>query len=346
MTDLPTITRVPVSSIDDEAMTPALEVVKEPRGASVAMDSAALGVTAALLLVGAVLGSSFWVEWFSSIDRLICTLFVGMGLFFAALRSSWQNNRTPRLTASAILWGGSAALLAVALLMGRPKLIGVAMGLAAAGWFCYQIRGESIVNALAMGMAFMIPSFVDACKDRGLFDASDSVSVLITSGLADAVQLSHIQEGNTIRFGHGVADRFACEGNWDSIVTFIGICVFCIYAYRRSFIAGALTLSLAFVVWMALRATACVAIAYLAQSNGYWTEWTPAIQVTLFFIGAALIFSLDQFISVLLAPIPLEHINADFPLFAVLWNWFVGLPKLSTQVPDRIFEVNQAEAAE
>jgi hypothetical protein len=68
-------------------------------------------------------------------------------------------------------------------------------------------------------------------------------------------------------------------------------------------------------------------------------NWTFGIEIGLFLIGALLIISLDQLFSSLLAPIPVEFINPDFPLVAIFWNAMVGLPSLNPEVPSRAMEI-------
>ncbi|MCU0717654.1 MAG: hypothetical protein MUD03_16155 [Pirellula sp.] len=300
-------------------------------------------VTFTLMFLSFVIGLGFWRDWFSSVDRLVCTVFVFLGLAIALYRCFWGSDQPARRVGPIAFWSFAAVILVFSTVSGRPKLAGIAMGMAAIGWFCHQIRGESHSNAIALGLAFMIPSLVDACKDRGAFDATESVAVDVTSGLADALLQSHLRVGNTIQFGHGVADKFSCEGNWDSIVTFMGISMFCIYAYRRNLINGLITFSLSFIVWMGLRGAAWVTLSTMATFQEEWVAWTVGLEIFLFIIGAIFIVSLDQFFAMLLQPIPAEFINPDFPLVATCWNWIVGLPKLTTAVPVRDFQADEIE---
>lgn len=301
-------------------------------------------VASLLLILGSVaVGWSFWTEWFAGTDRLLCSIFAALGFFIALSQCYWGKDHPPRLVASSVLWATSTAILSLAVVTGRSKLAGISLGFAVAAWLCYRIRGESIMNAVSLGMVFMIPAFVDACKDRNMFQASVNVAVQIASGLADSVGQSHLLENGGIQFGHGFFDQFACEGRWDSIITYIGISCFCIYAFRRNLVAGVITLSSAFIVWMAVRGTACIAIAKIAAVNGVWPEWTFSTECLLFAIGAIVLLSLDNFFGALLKPIPVEHVNPDFPLFALVWNWMANLPGLTVEVPERLQDTNLLE---
>ena len=62
-----------------------------------------------------------------------------------------------------------------------------------------------------------------------------------------------------------------------------------------------------------------------------------------FLLGAILVFSVDQFFSALLEPIPFEFINTDFPLFTFVWNWLCGLPALVVIVPLREGDFGEME---
>lgn len=305
-------------------------------------------ITAILIALCLVLGLSFWRDWLSSIDRVVCTGCVMLGLLVALARSRWKSSETPGRWAVPILfWSIAGLVILFALATMRLKLCGIALGFAVAGWCSCRIRGESVAHALTLGMAFMIPSLVDACKDRGAFEWAESIAIQITSGLADALSQSNLRVDNTIMFGHGIADRFSCEGNWDSIVTFMGISFFCIYVFRRRLLNSVITLALAFVVWMAVRGAAWVTLSLIAsQPGGEWIEWSVGLEILLFVIGAILIFSVDQFFGALLEPIPDEFINPDFPLAALCWNWIVGLPNLSASVPVRDVQADIVEEVE
>lgn len=329
------------ASVKTTSDTPATSL-QSPARAGVP-NMIAHAVTGTLMFLSLVIGLGFWRDWFSSVDRLVCTVFVFLGLAIALYRCFWGSDQPPRRVGPIAFWSLAAVILLFSTVSGRPKLAGIAMGMAAIGWFCHQIRGESHSNAIALGLAFMVPSLVDACKARGAFDATESIAVDVTSGLADALLQSHLRVGNTIQFGHGVADKFSCEGNWDSIVTFMGISMFCIYAYRRNLVSGLITFSLAFVVWIALRGAAWVTLSTMATYQEEWVAWSVGLEVFLFVIGAIFIVSLDQFFAMLLQPIPPEFINPDFPLVTSCWNWIVGLPKLTTAVPVREFQADEIE---
>jgi hypothetical protein len=47
-----------------------------------------------------------------------------------------------------------------------------------------------------------------------------------------------------------------------------------------------------------------------------------------------------------LEPIPFELVNLDFPLVALAWNWFCGLPKLTQSVPQRESDFGPIEVEE
>jgi len=293
-------------------------------------------VAGALLIAAFFVGIDFWKEWFSSTDRIICSVCVGLGLMVALFRSNWQGELSRvRVAFAMILFVAAAATLATSFSLGRLKLSGIACGLILAAWCSLRVRGESLQHALSLGLVFAIPTAIDACAARGAFDWLESVSISVTSGLADAAEQSHVREGDRLLFGLGVADQFSCLGEWDSVVSFFGIAVFCVLSFRRNLLAGAITLVMSAVVWIAVRGSAWVAIAWLGNVNQVWYDWSPGLVILLFAIGAILLISIDQFFSTLLEPIPFEFINTDFPLFAFLWNWICGLPKLTVSVPQR-----------
>ena len=303
-------------------------------------------ILSATLLIGAVMvGLDFWREWFSSVDRVICSVCVFFGLIVSFFRSTWEGEQfsRPRFAFAALLWFLAVVAIWMSFSLGRPKLSGIACGLVLAAWCSMRITGENIQQSLLLGLVFTIPSAIDAFAARGVFGWLESVAITVTSGLADAAELSHVQEDGSLIFGLGVADRFSCVGKWDSVVSFFGIAVFCVLAFRRNLLAGLIAIAMSAIVWIAVRASAWVGLAWLGNQNGIWHEWSFGLEVGLFLLGATLVVSLDQFFSALLEPIPFEFINTDFPLFAFIWNWFCGLPKLMVTVPQRESDFGEIE---
>ena len=304
-------------------------------------------ITAGIVVVSLLLGFSFWADWFTSIDRIVCTICVAIGLIISISKSWWNSEQPTRVVAPAILWTFSLIFVGLAFTTGRPKFYAIAVGLAVAGWFAAQMKGESVGNAIAIGLALMVPALVKAFEERSAFAEIESIAVSVTSGLADVFSQYHYREGNTLYFGYGIADQFSCVGKWDSIVTFLGISLLCVFAFRRSLVSGLATCSLAFFVWIAVRAAAWVIMSLIVSSTQQVTEsapitvmnWTLSLEIGLFLFGGLVIVSLDQLFSSLLAPIPIEFINPDFPLVAIFWNAVVGLPSLNPEVPSRAMEI-------
>ena len=293
-------------------------------------------VSCILLMAAVIVGIDFWRDWFSSVDRVICSICVVGGLIVAFVRSDWVGERSPRRFMLVIaLLSAAAIVIFLSYYLGRPKMSGIACGLILAGWCSFRILGETVHHSLSLGLVFAIPSAIDAIAARGAFVWLETVAITLTSGLADAAEQSHVLEGNKLIFGLGVADQFTCLGKWDSVVSFFGIAVFCVLAFRRSFVSSALTIMFSGIVWIAVRGAAWVTLAWLGNRSGVWYEWTSGLEIGLFLIGLVLVASIDQFLSALFEPIPFQFINADFPLFAYIWNWICGLPKLTLSIPIR-----------
>ena len=291
-----------------------------------------------ILLGGAALvaGLGFWQEWFSSIDRVICTVCVSIGLVVAFCRSNWRGELSnARLFFGIALFCVAAAIVGASYGLGRPRLTGIACGFILAAWCSLRVLGESVQHSLSLGMVFAIPSFVDAFADRGGFLWLESVSISVTGGLADAIDVSSVREGQKLLFATGVADRFSCVGAWDSVLSFFSIAICCVLCFRRNLVAGIITAVFSAITWIALRGAAWVMLVWLGETDGIWREWSTGLEVCLFLFGAILVVSVDQFFSALLEPIPLEFNNLDFQLFTFLWNWFCGLPKLTLSLPQR-----------
>ncbi|HUP82383.1 MAG TPA: hypothetical protein VM260_27765 [Pirellula sp.] len=284
----------------------------------------------AMLLAALMVGLDFWRDWFSSVDRVICSICVLVGLIVAFIRSAWQGEQsTGRFVIAAFLFSLAVVTIGMSFSFGRPKLSGIACGLILAAWCSLRILGENVQHSMMLGSVFAIPSAVDAMDARGTFKWLESVAINVTSGLADAAEQAHVREGTRLIFGLGVADRFSCVGKWDSVVSFLGIGVFCVLAFRRNLLSGLVAISMAAIVWISVRASAWVVLAWMGIRNGIWYEWSFGFEVGIFLLGAFLVISIDQLFSAMLEPIPMEFINTDFPLFAFLWNWLSGLPTLT-----------------
>ena len=294
-------------------------------------------VLSLILLIGGVfVGLNSWVDWFSSVDRVICSVCVVVGLMVAFFRSDWRGESSRSgLIIALSMWCLAALAIWISFSYERPRLSGIACGLSLAAWCTMRILGENVQHSLMLGLVFWIPTAIDAFASRGAFDSLESIAINVTSGIADAAEQSHVREGDRLIFGLGVADRFSCVGKWDSVVSFFGIALFCILAFRRNFLAGVVAIAISALVWIAVRASAWVGLAWLGIRNGIWYEWSFGFELGLFVLGAILVVSLDQFTSALLEPLPLEFINTDFPLFAFVWNWLCGLPSLTVSVPQR-----------
>ena len=330
---------VSVTTLDmDEPEAPAVDVFINGRHAWIDV------LSIVLLAIAVLVGLDFWSDWFSSVDRIICSVCVLIGLIVAFFRSTWEGNLTrPRIAFACVLCCMAGVLICISYFVGRPKLSGIACGLILAAWCSMRILGESYQHRLALGLVFAIPSAIDAVAARGAFSWLESVAVSVTSGLADATDQSHVREDDKLIFGPGVANNFSCLGKWDSLLSFFGISVFCILAFRRNLVAAIVAVTLSALVWIAVRGSAWVTLVWLGNQNGDWYEWSPGFEIGLFFFGALLVVSIEQLFSALLEPIPFEFINTDFPLFAIGWNWLSGLPKLTITVPQREDASDQVE---
>lgn len=298
--------------------------------------------TAALLLgISVAVGWGFWMNWFSKTDSLVCSICLAAGFLIAFTRGMMLEPQHKRLIGPIIFLGIAFLVLFYSVVAGRPKLSCIAAGFSIAGWLAFVLRSESIFQALSLGVAFMVPSIVDACEQRGGFEFIETCALNLTSGLAEANSQFHIQRDGHIEFGHGVADRFSSVGRWDSILPFVGISFFCIYVFRRNLIPGVLVIVSAFLVWMAVRSTAWVAFSWYAEQYKIWPDWGMGTQLFLFSVGALMIICLDQFFGAFFEPIPTEFINEDLPLVATLWNGMVSLPSFSMKLPTRTIEQDE-----
>ena len=284
-------------------------------------------------------GIEFWQNLFTSIDRSILVVGILAGLVIALVRATWWGEGSKWRTMFAfLLWSVSLAFIGLSFDRKFPVFAGLpqaASGLAIAGWCALRVRGETLWFAMCLGGSLMIPTAIEFLESQGAFRLLETFAAMLTSGLSDTFGLFNMREENTILFAFGVANRFSCLGSWDSVTAFLAIGTFCLLSRRRSLLSGTVTLVVSILGWLAVRAVAWVILAHLGARSGSWYDWTPVMEIACLAIGGLLIIGLDQFFGSVFEPIPHEFVNADFPLFAMGWNWLCGLPTLVVTVPQR-----------
>ncbi|MBU6173050.1 MAG: hypothetical protein KGQ60_04565, partial [Planctomycetes bacterium] len=77
-------------------------------------------ITAILVALALLLGYAFWRDWLSSVDRVVCTVFVMIGLAVALARSRWNSSETPgRWAVPVFFWSIAGLLILFALATSR-----------------------------------------------------------------------------------------------------------------------------------------------------------------------------------------------------------------------------------
>ncbi|MEQ1824381.1 MAG: hypothetical protein ABL921_00465 [Pirellula sp.] len=308
-------------------------------------------VTSLLCIVGLVLGFGFIRDWFTTADRFLAVIFISLGLVFALAQANWRGFPSQRrLVFAVVIWSICALLMLLSFVIGggtSQRLPILAAGLALSGWCAIRIRGESVHLALSLGLAVGAIAVLDEIGSWGIYGWLESCAVAMVGGLADVTGLSNIREENSnlILFEHGVGDRFFCTGTWDSLISLVGIGLFCCIARRRNLLSFLSTSVSVVLVWQSVRSIAWVILLHLGVRDGSWFEWATWIEIVCLLLGGLLVFSLDAFMSAILQPIPFEFVNLDFPLFALGWNWLCGLPKLTLTVPQRETDFGPMEEA-
>lgn len=315
---------------NDIADSTATEVVRKKPSAWVEI------LFLSLFAAAVAAGWRFWADWLSVRDQSFFTFCMIVGLCVAMVRSSREGEVTAMR-----LWIGSGfyaiSAIALALSFGSGSAIAsvFALGFAILGWGLIRFAGESPQHAIGLGLVCLLPLAISNLVSTEWLDWLESTAVAFTSRLADTFGMSHVREESRILFEKGIADRFSCQGSWDSVIAFLGIALACILGFRRNFIPAIATLLGTVAIWIALRGCVWVTLVYLGSQNETWVAWSPGLELVALGLGALFIVNWDGFWGSIFEPIPFEYINADFPLVAFLWNWFCSLPKLAVRVPHR-----------
>ncbi len=267
----------------------------------------------ALVYVALVVGLDSWKSCLSSPDRTLCTVCLLLGICVALVRSNWQGTLSKlRVWFEIILFAVASLFLCIGLATSNSLWGGIAFGVIFAGWWVGRIRGESVSHALFLGLMFVVPFASKPLADLGCFEWLESLTITMTSLLAEAAGQPHASEDGAILFKQGIADHFSCIGVWDSLVSLFGVSLFCIVVFRRSLLAATATVAMPVLVWAALRSVACVILSYLAYSNEAWYPWTFEMELGIFLLGAALVVSLDRFFANVFKPIPFGLFNTEY----------------------------------
>jgi tetratricopeptide (TPR) repeat protein len=317
--------------IADSKVAPKLDTANQTdRKRMRSFDAAAL----ALLSISICLGWGSFRNQFSTSDRTICCTLVAIGFLVALYRSNWRGDLTRlRIGIAIACWVLASLLIFLGTALGNPQWCQLSLAPIAIGWCVGRIRGEAILYPLFLGAALTIPRVIDLLEFCRFFEWLEPTTLSITSLLADTVGLPHVVSEGSVLFKHGIADRFAGIGNWDSAVSLFGVSVFCILVLRRSLLASIATIGFSVLIWTSVRGATWVILSSLASRNQAVSPWTEAIGLYAFVVAILLVISLDQFFAILFKPIPFELFNPESPLVAFAWNWICGLPKIELRIP-------------
>jgi tetratricopeptide (TPR) repeat protein len=297
-------------------------VAKEPIPAPASRATAWIVDSVALFLLSVVVlaGFGFWADWFSTIDRVLCTLGAITGLAIGLFRSVWGGQLGKlRVRLSILLWSTALIFTVLGFACSLPELNSIAFALTLAGWYGLRVLGTRISYACFVGVLFMFPYFVETISNDGGFEWLESATVETTAGLASAGGQPFAREGNTILFARGAADRFQAIGCWDSVVSLLGIALLGILAYRRNLLTTIASIAMTPIV--------------LNNSGGRSLDWSLEIEIAVFLVCALSVVALDFLFASLFEPIPYELFNPESPFLSFGWNWVCNLPGLVLRVP-------------
>ena len=275
-------------------------------------------------------GIDAWRSWFSSPDRRLFSFCAIFGLLIAVVRSKWTGE-TPKWKSllAGIICISASLLIVAGFTRSHPRCSGVPCSMILAGWFIVRIRGESLVHCLFLGFILAVPYLIESIEASGGFVWLESCAVSVTSALADMAGMPHARVSGGLQFNTGTLYRIASIETWGSVISLLGVALFCILAFGRYLVSSALSLSLSLVVWVVVRSSAITYLAFQnsVNSNSFHMELVCGT------VGAGLVISMDQFLAALLKPIPFETFDSKYPFPSFLWNWICGLPNLAVRIP-------------
>ena len=291
---------------------------------------------AAFLLAAVALydGMDAWKSWFFSPDRRFFVLCAVVGIGIALLRSKWSGNEHRwKSWLASTLYASATLLILAGFTRTNPWWSGIPCSMIFAGWCIVRIRGESVVYNLFLGSVVAAPYIIEWMEAAGWFQWLESTVITMTALLADMASRPYARMEDGLLFRSGLVDRFACMGTWDSVITFLGVALFCILAFRRFLVSSSLLLFLSFVVWAVLRSSTIIAFLSVANDGGGARTFSSFMVFAMTCIGGYLVVSLDRMLAAILQPIPFKYFNTKSPFPALAWNWICGLPKLTVRIP-------------
>lgn len=291
-----------------------------------------------LMLAAAIaVGLASWKTAYATPDRVLCSSCSLVGLLIGLIRSKWIGDRTwwnVRMARLSCVVG--SALICMSVFLSNPIWSAVAVGVIFGGWCIGRIRGDSVFHGMFLGAVLLTPFAIDWIAALGGFQYLEMFTAKVTSLIANVAGQAYARDEASLLFEKIKEPvRFPTIGVWDSLVGLYGISLFCILAFRRSLLAATVSLFLCSIVWATVRGFTWLAISFLANANETWYPMSFELELVVFLVGVAFVFSIDQFFATVFMPIPFDQFNTETPLGSFMWNWICGLPTLKLRIPKR-----------
>ncbi len=291
-------------------------------------------LTILLMIWNASQGLATFVQSLALTDRLVSVSLICLGLYIAIRGSHWEGKCTKtRLLLVAILWTAASCLLYLG--ESRANSVGMVGFAILSGWCIARLRGESITRAVTLSSVFLMPLLIASMTRWGYIDALESYAVYVTSLFADFVGQPNVQVDNTVVFRQFIADHFACNGDWDSVTSYLSAGVLCILAFRRSLLPALLLLGSCIMLWLMVRSISWVSLSVFSTVSDSSQVLPFHLEFCLSMLGIAMVFFQDKFLAFFFKPIPFSLFTEKSPFFAYIWNWVCFLPNPILRFPSR-----------
>jgi hypothetical protein len=235
-----------------------------------------------------------------------------------------------RVTVAMFVAIGSVAFACFSLVQGGMAVSVWPTTLAVTGaiafWSLLRLTGETTLRCLSLGLAAAVPLLLIAGPVAdSLYARVDRVAVWFASAFFDLASIAYGIRDLGFQFVGGEIASMASENNFTGIAGPIGLVVAASVILRQSLILTLLSGLSAIAWWSIFRGFVCLSAVQNLQMDGTWD--LVAMPLYGWLILMLVIAGTQVFLSLFLAPLPLDEHPIDHPVLSQLYNWLVSFPQ-------------------